>query len=109
MSPDTVARLHAGLSGVVADAHGTAHRVRSRLVTVAGKTGTAHTSGSAPGVHKDHAWFVGYAPAEDPKVAFAVVVENGGLGGEVAAPIAMSIADSLLAPAATAGIAEPRQ
>ncbi|HEY0706586.1 MAG TPA: penicillin-binding protein 2 [Polyangia bacterium] len=103
MSADTVARIHAGLTGVVAEARGTAHRVRSRRVTVAGKTGTAHTSGSAPGVHKDNAWFVGYAPAEDPQIAFAVIVEGGGLGGEVAAPIAMTIAESLLVQPSTAG------
>jgi penicillin-binding protein 2 len=101
MSADTVARIHAGLTGVVADPHGTAHRVRSRRVTVAGKTGTAHTSSSAPGVHKDNAWFVGYAPAENPEIAFAVIVEGGGLGGEVAAPIAMTIAESLLVPTET--------
>jgi penicillin-binding protein 2 len=102
MSPDTLARIHAGLTGVVADAHGTAHRARSRLVTVAGKTGTAHSLGSAPGVHLDHAWFAGFAPAEDPKIAFAVVVENGGLGGEVAAPIAMAVAEALLVPQSAA-------
>ena len=65
---------------------------------MAGKTGTAHSFGSGRGVHTDHAWFAGFAPAEAPKIAFAVVVENGGLGGEVAAPIAMAVADSLLAP-----------
>jgi penicillin-binding protein 2 len=98
MSPDTVARLHAALTGVVNDPHGTAYRARSQLVKVAGKTGTAHSFGSGPGVHTDHAWFAGFAPADDPKIAFAVVVENGGLGGEVAAPIAMTVANALLAP-----------
>jgi penicillin-binding protein 2 len=98
MSPDTKARLHAALTGVVNDPHGTAYRARSRLIEVAGKTGTAHSFGSGPGVHTDHAWFAGFAPAEAPKIAFAVVVENGGLGGEVAAPIAMTVANSLLAP-----------
>jgi penicillin-binding protein 2 len=98
MSPDSIARIHAGLAGVVADNHGTAHRARSRLVTVAGKTGTAHSLGSAPGVHLDHAWFAGFAPAENPQIAFAVVVENGGLGGEAAAPVAMAVAEALLVP-----------
>jgi peptidoglycan glycosyltransferase len=53
-------------------------------VTVAGKTGTAQLGdGSAP-----HSWFIGYAPAEAPRIAIAVVVEHGGSGGERAAPIA---------------------
>ena len=102
MSADTVARIHAGLTGVVNERQGTAYRARSQRVRVAGKTGTAHSKGSARGVHKDHAWFAGFAPAEAPQIAFAVVVENGGLGGEVAAPIAMTVVDSLLAPAPAA-------
>ena len=53
-------------------------------VKVGGKTGTAETG--TPGV--SHAWFIGFAPADDPKVAVAVIVENGGRGGETAAPIA---------------------
>jgi peptidoglycan glycosyltransferase len=55
-------------------------------VTIAGKTGTATNPGGAP-----HAWFVGFAPADEPKVAFAIVVENGGYGGTVSAPIARKI------------------
>lgn len=51
--------------------------------TVAGKTGTAQNPGGA-----DHAWFFGFAPVENPRVAFCVLVENGGGGGAVAAPIA---------------------
>jgi peptidoglycan glycosyltransferase len=53
-------------------------------VKVGGKTGTAETGN--PGV--SHAWFIAFAPAEDPVVAVAVIVEEGGRGGEVAAPIA---------------------
>jgi penicillin-binding protein A len=52
-------------------------------VPVAGKTGTAQLSaGQAP-----HSWFIGYAPADDPQIAIAVIVENGGSGGERAAPM----------------------
>jgi penicillin-binding protein 2 len=50
---------------------------------VAGKTGTAQNARV-----KDHAWFIGFAPAEDPKIAIAVLVENSGYGGVYAAPIA---------------------
>ncbi|WHE06364.1 penicillin-binding transpeptidase domain-containing protein [Thermoanaerobacterium thermosaccharolyticum] len=50
------------------------------------KTGTAENpQGQA------HAWFVGFAPAENPKIVVAVIVENGGAGGAVAAPIAREI------------------
>jgi peptidoglycan glycosyltransferase len=48
-----------------------------------GKTGTAEVSDGAP-----HAWYIGFAPAEDPQVAVAVLVPHGGQGGDVAAPIA---------------------
>ena len=68
---------------------------------MAGKTGTAqvykHSAGvpseKLPKAERDHAWFVGYAPAEVPQIAFAVIVEHGGHGGAVAAPIARIILD----------------
>ena len=47
---------------------------------------------------RDHAWFAGYAPAEDPVVAVAVLVEHGGSGGRAAAPIAFEIMASVLVP-----------
>jgi peptidoglycan glycosyltransferase len=56
---------------------------------VAGKTGTAEVD--VRGVRKNHAWFICFAPAPRPQVAVAVVSEYGGVGGEVAAPIARSI------------------
>jgi peptidoglycan glycosyltransferase len=67
-------------------------------VSVAGKTGTAqHAVGKPP-----HAWFTGFAPADDPKVAVAVVVEDGGnagseaAGGRVAAPIAKAVMEAVI-------------
>lgn len=76
---------------VVDSGTGTAARIPG--VTVAGKTGTAETGlSTAP-----HAWFIGFAPAENPVVAVAVIVENGGslgseaTGGKVAAPIAKAV------------------
>jgi penicillin-binding protein 2 len=60
-------------------------------VQVAGKTGTAQVSGK-----DDYAWFVGYAPAEHPKYAVAVLIEQGGHGGSVAGPAARQILASLL-------------
>lgn len=63
---------------------GTAARING--VAVAGKTGTAENIHGAP-----HSWFVGFAPAAEPRIAVAVIVENGGSGGAVAAPIARQL------------------
>ncbi|MEI9889554.1 MAG: penicillin-binding protein 2 [Caulobacteraceae bacterium] len=70
-------------------------------IVMAGKTGTAqsHTYGSGHGAHgsvgawsmRDHAWFVAFAPADDPRYAISVLVEHGGFGGESAAPKAREI------------------
>jgi peptidoglycan glycosyltransferase len=53
-------------------------------VSVAGKTGTAQLGGTG----EPHSWFIGFAPAEAPTIALAVIVEQGGRGGERAAPLA---------------------
>ena len=58
-------------------------------VRVAGKTGTAEVD--VGGERRNHAWFICFAPADDPKVAVAVVSEYGGVGGQVAAPLARAI------------------
>lgn len=71
---------------------------------MAGKTGTAqvvgdkHTKslGAIPKELQDHAWFIAYAPAEDPEIAVAVLVEHGGHGGSVSAPIAKRIIERYL-------------
>jgi peptidoglycan glycosyltransferase len=77
---------------VVQGGTGTAANISG--VTVAGKTGTAEVD--VGGVRKNHAWFVCFAPATQPKVAVAVVVEYGGVGGVVAAPLARSILERVL-------------
>ncbi len=67
--------------------HGTGTRAAINGVTVAGKTGTAENEKD-----KDHSWFVGYAPADDPQIAIAVILENDDRsGGDSAAPIAGSV------------------
>jgi penicillin-binding protein 2 len=76
--------VKAGLNRVVAYGTGTAARLSE--ITIAGKTGTAQNP-----PRPDHAWFVGYAPAEAPEVVFAVLVENAGHGGSVSAPIASKL------------------
>ena len=63
-------------------------------VNVAGKTGTAEVD--VEGERKNHAWFVAFAPAESPTVAVSVVSEYGGIGGQVAAPLAGKILQAVL-------------
>ena len=75
---------------------------------IAGKTGTAQVVAIAQGArydsaalqerHRDHALYVGFAPADDPKIAVAVMVENGESGGRVAAPVARTLFDAWLLP-----------
>lgn len=68
---------------------GTGQGARLAGIDVAGKTGTAEVD--VNGKRKNHAWFICFAPAGDPSVAVAVVSEYGGVGGEVAAPLARQI------------------
>jgi penicillin-binding protein 2 len=78
---------------------GTGTRADLGGIHVAGKTGTAqvykHSAGvdsdKLPKPERDHAWFVGYAPADRPIISFAVIVEHGGHGGATAAPIARDV------------------
>ncbi|MCZ7555900.1 MAG: penicillin-binding protein 2 [Bacteroidia bacterium] len=72
---------------------GTGYAARVSGVRVAGKTGTAQNP-----PNPDHAWFVGYAPFEEPTIAVAVIVENGGFGGSTAAPIAAAMIRQYLYP-----------
>jgi penicillin-binding protein 2 len=74
----------------------------------AGKTGTAQvfTIKQTENIHtkirddrmRDHAWFIAYAPADDPQIAVAVLVENAGFGATAAAPIARKVLDAYLLP-----------
>ncbi len=92
---------------VVHGARGTARGINRGInYTVAGKTGTAQVFGIAQDEEydeetvsqklRDHALFISYAPAEDPRIAVAVIVENGAHGGSVAAPIARLVMDGWL-------------
>jgi penicillin-binding protein 2 len=105
-NPANLEAVRQALVGVVNE--GTAKVARLPNVQVAGKTGTAQVVALDPDNPKkkrerrmeDHAWFVAYAPADDPRVAVAVLVEHGGHGGEDAAPLARRVI--------SAGLSEPR-
>jgi len=94
------------MNDVVEGSRGTARRIRSEEYSIAGKTGTAQvfTVGQNESYNeaevaermRDHALFIAFAPVEEPRIAVAVVVENGGHGGSVAAPIARAVMDSWL-------------
>jgi len=91
LSPVVWAFLRNALVGVVNEG-GTGAAARIPGISVAGKTGTAQSvakSDAAKG--QDHAWFASFAPADDPQVVVVVLVERGGKGGQVAAPIARRI------------------
>ena len=97
MSAGTLALIRDALADVVEE--GTATRAQLGPIHVAGKTGTAQVFKRSVGVdadkqpkeERDHAWFIGYAPAENPEIAFAIVIEHGGHGGTTAAPVAKQV------------------
>jgi penicillin-binding protein 2 len=95
------------MTGVVHERAGTAYGIGwNAPYKIAGKTGTAQVKGIAQGAaynekltperFRDHALFISFAPVDDPKVAVAVIVENGGHGSSVAAPIARKIMDYVI-------------
>lgn len=99
-------RIAADMVNVVDSIHGTAHRIeKGALYKIAGKTGTAQVyslgpeqtaDGDVPKSLWDHALFIGFAPADHPRIAVAVIVEHGGHGGSTASPIARAIMDAYL-------------
>lgn len=99
--PSVLDPVRDGLEQVVAAPSGTAHALHALGLGIAGKTGTAQVvallKGKGHGKLADHAWFVAYAPAKDPRIAVAVLVEHGGHGGGAAAPIAGEIIKTALA------------
>lgn len=94
------------MTEVVEANRGTAKRIKTSAYRIAGKTGTAQVftvgqkeSYNADRISKrmhDHALFIAFAPVEDPRIAVAVIVENGGHGGSVAAPVARQVMDARL-------------
>ena len=70
---------------------GTASRLSGLSYTAAGKTGSAEYNTSK---EDSHAWFTGYAPAEDPQICVTIIIEGAGAGGDYAVPIAKRIFDA---------------
>jgi len=100
VKPETLEAVKRGLWSVVNDIHGTARGIKLRDISISGKTGTAQVISrkqdeeedeDGPRHHKAHAWFVAYAPSDDPKIAVGVIVEHGEHGSSAAAPIAQAI------------------
>ena len=85
----TAARIGAGLSYRMAGKTGTAQVVQI-------KQGAKYNAAALAEQHRDHSWFVAFAPVEAPRIAIAVIVENGGWGASAAAPLAREVADFYL-------------
>jgi penicillin-binding protein 2 len=85
IKPEYFDIIHDGMQAVV-DGGGTATGAQIAGINVCGKTGTAQNT-----QNKDHAWFICFAPRENPKIALCVMIENAGFGGSVAAPLAQKI------------------
>ncbi|MGZ5050667.1 MAG: penicillin-binding protein 2 [Methylobacter sp.] len=99
LKQENINSIVSAMVNVVHDAHGTAKGINKGLTyQIAGKTGTAQVFNIKQDAKyneneidfklRDHALFISFAPADDPKIAVAVIAENGGHGGSVAAPIA---------------------
>ncbi|HIO69308.1 MAG TPA: penicillin-binding protein 2 [Nitrospirales bacterium] len=104
LQQETLTALHEALRDVVVS--GTGRRAQSQGIAISGKTGTAQvvsldnveSEDDVPHALRDHAWFVAYAPSDDPKIAVSVIVEHMGHGGAIAAPIARAIIDEYFQP-----------
>ncbi|HEY6451073.1 MAG TPA: penicillin-binding protein 2, partial [Steroidobacteraceae bacterium] len=105
------------INGMVGAAtYGTAAAIsKGATYSIAGKTGTAQVFTVSRSERltqkvaerlKDHAWFIAFAPVEDPRIAVAVLVENGGFGASAAAPIARKVMDAYLLRQSTASASE---
>ncbi len=97
LDPVIMALVKEALVGVVNDPSGTARRAKVEPelgILVGGKTGTAQVAALQHGTEgrlNDHAWFASFAPANDPEIVVVALVENGGHGGAVAAPVAQQV------------------
>lgn len=109
--------VHSAMKDVVHSSHGTARSINKGLTyKIAGKTGTAqaisidaedkYDSTKIAERQWDHALFIAFAPADDPKIAIGLIVENGEHGGSAAAPIARSVMDAYMLSNSSTALAE---
>jgi peptidoglycan glycosyltransferase len=86
LAPSAVEAIRAGMERAVEGALGRQYTAGARVpgIRVAGKSGTAELGGRG----EPHSWFIGFAPADDPEVVIAVLVERGGSGASRASPLA---------------------
>ncbi len=106
LKPENIEHVHNALVDVTRPGGTAARASKGAEYQLAGKTGTSQVIGIKQGErykeeeiqerYRDHALFVAYAPADEPKIALAVIVENGGHGGATAAPIARQVMDYYL-------------
>ncbi len=107
IKPENINSIISAMVNVIHDPHGTAKSIGKNIAyQIAGKTGTAQVFNIKQDAKynendidfklRDHALFISFAPADDPKIAVAVIVENGGHGGSVAAPIAGQVIKQFL-------------
>ncbi len=108
VSDEVMHLVQRGMWEVVQGERGTARIARIKQVDISGKTGTAqvvsldkfeeNAEGKDLRRFKDHAWFIAYAPSENPRIAIAVIVEHGEHGSSAAAPIARELVKTYLGP-----------
>ena len=100
VKPETLTFVQQAMLSVVEG--GTGAKAKVPGVLIAGKTGTAQVvkKGDEKGhaTLKDHGWFVSFAPVDNPRIAVVVLVENGGFGGQVAAPVAKAMYEAAFSP-----------
>jgi penicillin-binding protein 2 len=115
LRPENVAFIKRAMAGVTKE--GTAARAFDKVgYTVGGKTGTAqviaikqnekYEESKVAERHRDHSLFVAFAPVESPRIALALVVENGGFGARAAAPVARTVLDYFMLGKVPAGMEE---
>ena len=95
LKKDTIRIVKDGMKGVVNEGSGTAYGSRIQHVSMSGKTGTAQSVGEKGKNLGDHAWFIAFAPSEDPSIAISVLVEYGGHGSSSAAPVAKAVTETM--------------
>ena len=108
--PENLQFVVDALTGVVQEPGGTGRRAQLEGVIVGGKTGTAQvvpsslykgfSEANVPYQYRDHAWFLAFAPKEDPRIVVVAIAEHAGHGGSVAAPMARQVLEAFFHPPA---------